>query len=775
MLVRTVLISVLAMQLLAAAGFSQSNLERVVNGSYTPSHDFDLIHQKIEVSSFDWDSTSFDGRVTTTVVSRRPALEMVVLDMERRLVVKTVKVGSRELAYERPGDSLVVRLPRPASFGDTAYFTVSYHGRIVQGRGLYFFKEEPGRPHRPQQVYSGGGTDGNPRWIPTYAGPHDKATWEVIATVPARLTVVSNGRLVGDRKVAGGLRTTHWRQEKAASTYLISLVAAPLVRLRDRWRDVPLSYYVYPEDSALARPLFGLTPDVMETFVRLTGVSYPWNKYAQVTAVDFIGGMENVGATTLVDWLPDPQSYRDRPWYRHTLIAHELAHQWFGNLVTAENWANYWLHEGMAQFMPGQYWGAKQGRHAEEDFYLEEYRQYLARDARRRAPLAAYNSSVVYPKGALVLQMLKQQLGPERFWAAIKRYLTVHAYGNATTDDLRQAVVAATGQSLPWFWSQWMYQAGHPEFVVSAEHDSAAGALTLTVRQIQQDSAGDDTTGGSVTPLVFRAPMAIRVGTAKGDIVTRVVIDQREQKVRIEGVREIPTFVAFDDENEVLKTLAFHQPTPWLANLLHRHPSLWQRNWATGQLASRRGDTLAGAALAHALANADYDLTRAEAATALGGFAAAQALPALEAAMADTSARVRRAAMESLGRMRDTGAVAAARRAWVGDSSYEVRAAALTALARLAPDSARDVIAEGLRTKSYREAIQNAAITAAVQRPDSALVAGLEAIAGEQPLPAAALAALAARGDERARSALERLRADKRGWVREWAGGAGGS
>ena len=199
-----------------------------------------------------------------------------------------------------------------------------------------------------------------------------------------------------------------------------------------------------------------------------------------------------------------------------------------------------------------------------------------------------------------------------------------------------------------------MYQAGHPEFVVSAEHDSAAGALTLTVRQTQQDSAGADTTGGSVTPLVFRAPMAIRVGTAKGDIVTRVVIDQREQKVRIEGVREIPTFVAFDDENEVLKTLAFHQPTPWLANLLHRHPSLWQRSWATGQLASRRGDTLAAAALAHALATADYDLTRAEAATALGGFAAAQALPALEAAMADTSARVRRAAMESLGRMRDS-------------------------------------------------------------------------------------------------------------------------
>jgi aminopeptidase N len=413
-------ITLIAAANIAVAGaHAQTNLERVVNGAFTPSHDYDLTHQRIEVKNFDWDSTSFDGRVTTTVVSRRPGLDAVVLDMERRLEIRSVTARGKALGYDRPGDSLVVRLARPAAYGDSVRFTVEYHGRIAQGRGLYFFKEESGRARRPQQVYTGGGTDGTPRWIPTYGAPHDKATWEIVATVPARLTVVSNGRLVSDRRVAGGLRTTHWAQGKPASTYLISLVAAPLIKLGDRWRDVPLEYYVYPEDSALARPLFGLTPDVMETFGRLTGIRYPWNRYAQVTVADFIGGMENVGATTLVDWLPDARAYRDRPWYRHTHIPHELAHQRFGNLVTAENWANYWLHEGMAEFMPGQYWGAKLGRHAEEDFYLEEYRQYLERDARRRSPLASYNSSVVYPKGALELEMLKRHLGPERFFRAL--------------------------------------------------------------------------------------------------------------------------------------------------------------------------------------------------------------------------------------------------------------------------------------------------------------------------------------------------------------------
>lgn len=227
--------------------------------------------------------------------------------------------------------------------------------------------------------------------------------------------------------------------------------------------------------------------------------------------------------------------------------------------------------------------------------------------------------------------------------------------------------------------------------------------------------------------------------------------------------------VVFDDENAVLKTLAFHQPTPWLANQLHRHPNLWNRSWAIGQLASRRGDNLAGAALAHALAKSDYDLTRAEAASALGRFPADQAVPALETAMADTSARVRKAAVESLGRLGDVRAAGVVQRAWAEDASDQVRAAALTAMTRLVPDASREAIAAGLRTKSYREVIQNAAIAAALQRPDSGLVEVLASVADAQPLPSVALAALAGRGDTVAQAALERLLRDSRSWVRQWA------
>jgi aminopeptidase N len=768
----------------------QSNAERILSGRDTPSHDFDLIHQRIEVANFDWDATAFDGNVTTTLVSLRPGLDSVVLSMGRRLGVRRVTGSVKSsragrntatpasLRFGRAGDTIVVRLPRAAGFRDTLRFTIDYRGQITHGRGLYFFKAEPGRPRRTQQVYSGGGTDGNPNWIPTYAAPHDKATWDLVARVPSALTVVSNGRLISDtrdRGARGGrsskaaTHTVHWRQERPASTYLISLVAAPLKKVTDRWRDVPLEYYVSPADLPLARRLFGVTSDMMETFTRLTGVKYPWSRYAQATVTDFIGGMENVGATTLVDWLPDEAAYRDRPWFRQTLIPHELAHQWFGNLVTTENWSNYWLNEGLAEFLAGQYWGSKEGRHAEDDFYLDEYQRFLISDARRRVPLASFNSNNVYTKGALVMQMLKKQLGPERFWASLNRYLTRHSFGNATSEDLRRAVLHATGQNLGWFWDQWIYGAGYPEFTVTPSYDSVVGALTLTVRQTQVDTAGADTAGVRfVTPEIFRGTVSIRVGTGSGDVRKTVRMDRREQVISFQGLKSQPAMVVFDENNVMLKSLSFEQPSRWLATQLSRDPDLWNRSWVIDQLSRRPADSLAASALVRAAKGADYFRTRSQAVAALRHFPVAVAVPAIEAALRDTSAVVRDAAVVSLGAIGGARAHAAALNAWKRDPSYQVRASALTALARIDSVAARPYVLAGLSTRSYRDVIQTAAIAAAARAPDSALIDGLEKIIGDQRLPSTVLATLASEGDTQALTALVRHREDSRPWVRRW-------
>jgi aminopeptidase N len=747
---------------------AQTNAELVNSEHYTPRRPYDLIHQRIEVGGFDWDSSAFDASVTTTVVAPHSGLARIALDMGRLLEVRRVTgAGGSRLKADRAGDSIVVHLARAARAGDTVRFTLTYRGRVQANRGLFFIRDEPGRVHG-RQVYSGGGTDGNPNWIPTQIAPHDKASWDVLATVPAELTVVSNGRLVSDRR-RGSLRTVHWAQEQPASMYLLSIVAAPLVRLQDRWREVPVDYYTYADDSATARRLFSLTPDVLDVFSAITGVAYPWPKYAQSTVADYFGGMENVNASTLADWLPDPRAFADEPWYRHVLIPHEAAHQWFGNYVTPANWAHNWLNEGFAQYLGGRYWEERSGPAAADAYYLDDYDLYLAVDQRRRMPLASMGSNNIYAKGSLVLRMLERTLGPQRFRKSINRYLTTHAFGNASSDDFRRAIAEATGEDPAWFFEQWVYQAGHPEFLVQADWDQARGSLMLRVQQTQADTLAADSAGLRFSvPAFFRGQVRIRVRTARGDTAQDVRLDRRDQTFAITGVESEPLMVVFDDGNRMLKTLEFEQPTRWLAAELASDADLWSRWWALQRLAGRAADSAAGEALARAATGSEHVRLRAEAATALTGFPTGQALPALQWALSDTAARVREAAVAALAGHADPRALALAREVFGRDTSYAVRAAALRAAASLDEEAARDLVLEGLGTPSYRNVIQTAALEALVEGGDSTLVADAEGRLGDQRLVALALGALAARGSTPARLALERHLEDPRPRVRRW-------
>ncbi len=757
---------------LAGSLAAQSNAELMASDHYSRSHDYDLVNQDIAVRAFDWDSTSFDGVVVTTLVASRPGLDSIILDAGAKLEIGGVTDrAGRTLRYARHGDTLVVFPAVPIPFHDTTRFTITYHARIESGHGLTFIEPE-GRPHRPRQIWSQGEDHDNHYWFPTYDFPNDKMTWTVEATVPAGYTAVSNGRLTVDHRNADGTRTMTWRQDRPSATYLVSLVVAPLVKIHDTWQQTPVDYYVYREDSALARPLFRDTPNMIDVYSRLTGVPYPWAKYAQTTVADFFGGMENVSATTLVDWLPDARAYLDRPWYAWTLIPHELAHQWFGDYVTTQNWANMWLNEGFAEFMPGQYWSIRLGRPAEDDYYLDEYQQFLQIDQRRRMPLAAKGSNNIYPKGALVLRMLERYLGPQRFWASIRRYLTDHAFGNANSEDLRQAVLAATGENLDWFWDEWVYQAGLPNFLVTAKYDTSARSLTLTIAQTQTDSAPpptDTATPHFTTPRVFRMPVTIRIGTANGDVVQRTDVDRREQTIVFTALPGPPTMVVFDDGNAILKQLSFDQPTPWLATQLLRDPDLWDRQWVIDRLAERPGDTTAVAALARAATSADYFLTRQAATLALAGAPAELALPALERAMADTSAQVRGGAATALARIADPRAATLARRAWASDPSYEVRARALVTLAHLDSAARREVITKGLATPSYRDAIASGAYEAIIQANDTSFIGQVDSAVGAAIDPSFVLAVLGARGSSHALDLLKAHLDDERPSVRRWA------
>src|SRR5256886_5963184 len=266
---------------LAVRAAAQSNAELLSNDAYTRSHDYDLVHQRIEVRNLDWERTSLDGRVTTTLVALRPGLDSVILDAGKLLAVSRVAdAAGAPLRSGVHGDTLVVYPARPVAFHDTLRFVNDYHARIESGHGLTFI-EADGREHRPQQIWSQGEDHDNHFWFPTYDSPNDKMTWELVATVPQQYTVVSNGRLVADRRLPGGSHAVTWRQDLPSSTYLASLIVAPLVKLVDRWHSIPVDYYVYHADSSRAQRLFAVTPDMIDVYSRLTGLPYPWAKRSE--------------------------------------------------------------------------------------------------------------------------------------------------------------------------------------------------------------------------------------------------------------------------------------------------------------------------------------------------------------------------------------------------------------------------------------------------------------------------------------------------------------
>jgi aminopeptidase N len=776
MLRRLLLVAVLA-AFVPVPAVAQSSIEAVTTGRDSRSHDYDLIHQRIALRDFSWDSSSFRGEVEVTLRALQPGFDSVILDAGRLLTIDSVRALTRAtprpgvrraraaagpvlgpaLAWTRSGDTLVVRLPTPLALGDTARFLIGYHGRAEGGHGLRFFEEDRFTPARPRQLWSQGQAMENHHWFPTYDFPNDPMTWELLATVPRELQVISNGLLVRNEVGRDGLRTVHWYLDQPAVTYLVSIVVAPLVRFAERWRGVLLEYNVYPSlaDSARVRIAFGDTPDIMRVFSGLTGVPYPWKRYAQTTVTEHFGGMENVTASTLADWIPDSTALLDRPWYRHLLVPHELAHMWFGDWVTTADWAHMWLNEGFAQFMPARYWAVRQGPRVAEEYHLDDYQNYLRQDRRRRMPLASLGSNVIYPKGSLVLEMLRNELGDARFWAAVRRYLEKQRDQGATSDDFRQAILHTTGENLAWFWAQWVYRAGHPDFTLSADWDSAQAVLKFTVRQTQRDTLAPDSTGLRYeVPEVFRGRVRVRVGTAHGDRTVEAALTAREQVIEVPGVTSAPEFVIFDEGNRLLKTVTFPQPTAWLARQLERDPTLWNREWVIDELAARRPDSLALAALAKAAVRADYAATRRAAVEALAGWGAPASRAALLAALADTSAQVRAAAAAALGSESGDTVRMALRRLWREERSYAVRAAVVGSLARVDSADASALLGEALATPSYLDQIGSAALAAIVARNDTALAGPVADAIGRVPGAEEALFALAVRARG---GALERL------------------
>ena len=696
---------------------------------YMPARQYDLQHLRLDLA-FDWNAKSVAGTATNTLVPLLPGLQALVLNAEG-LDVQKVRVSGAERPFtvDPQAETLTVRLDRPYGPGDKLEVAVDYSARPQAG--LYFVGPDAGYPTKPRQIYSQGETDLNRHWFPSWDYPNDRTTTEMIATVKRPLDVVSNGKLLEVTDRPDGRRTFHWRMDVPHTVYLVSVAIGEFTKVADEWKGIPIEYYVprEPGDAEKARRSFGDTPRMMEYFSEVTGRPYPYAKYAQSAVVDYMwGGMENISATT--------QTYRTLHDARAALefsseglVAHELAHQWFGDLVTCEDWPDVWLNEGFADYFTALYKGHARG---EDELALEVDNLravYLAEDEgeyRRPITTRRYADPIdmfdghSYDKGGLVLHTVRFLLGEEGWWKGVRAYLERFAGQTVTTADLQDVLEESTGVSLGPVFDRYVHGAGHPELKVKWDWDPETRQVHLEVRQTQEL---DEQTG------LFSFPMEVALVGLKDTEVRRVHVAPREfQDLYIPlgpggpGDHR-PRTVVLDPTGWILKTVEFDKSAAeWVVQLADSKPlaAKLEAIRALGDL----GGAEAVMALGRALREEPFRGTRQEAAKALGKIATGPALEALREGLKDKESRVRTAVLESLGSFPDhADLIPILRRVLEQDQSYFARAAAATSLAAFEKQRAEIVplLVSALSQDSWREMVRGAALRSLAQiEPDRA-------------------------------------------------------
>ena len=666
--------------------------------------EFLVRHYRIELA-VDFANRELRGGAALTVEALRDGLATIALDAAE-LEIGSVRAGTRRLRHAAEGERLLVHLPRPLDRGRRVVLYIRYATR--PRKGFYFTGPTDAEPKREPCGWTQGQADDTHWWVPCLEGTDARATHETIVTVPAGFRAVGNGRLVTRRANARRKTVTyHWRQDTAHPAYLLSLVVGRYAELRDRAGKTVLQHFVPRGRESQGRALLRRTPQMIAAFERAFGCPYPYAKYAQSMVSDFTyGGMENTSATTLTERaLLSPAEAIDITY--ETLISHELAHQWFGDLVTCRDWSEAWLNEGFATFAEILFWEAAHGRDHADFARLEQMCGYLNEDSseyrrpivetRRRYPCELFDRHI-YEKGALVAHMLRATLGEEGFRRSLSRYLARHAYGSVETADLRRACEEETGRNLSWFFDQWVHRGGHPELRVTRRWDAAAGTLALTIEQVQEEDGG-------LTP-VHRLPLGLEVVVGAKRLRFTIELRERRETVQI-PLPGPPRYVALDPEHHVMKLLDFPRSLEELSYGLARSPHALERIRCAREMAAFT-DRAATTALFRALRRDPFYGVRVAAAVSLGeiGKRTGGLSDRIAAALPGQEARTRRTIVWALGWIGDEAALRHLRRVIATEESAMAAGIALLGVARSGQKGAFETLQAELGRESHRDILR---------------------------------------------------------------------
>jgi len=644
----------------------------------------DLLHTRLELQ-FDWEKEQVLGKATLRLKPYFYPAETVSLDAKGFSFHQVSFAGSEKpLKYDYDGEKLTVHLgtsfTRDQEFSLFIDYTASPSGSggsaaITSDRGLFFINPRGEEAGKPRQIWTQGETESNSRWFPTIDKPNERCTQEMIVTVENGLDVLSNGALLSKKDNGDGTHTFYWKMDQPHAPYLFMLAIGDYAIVEDQWEGKPVTYYVEPEYEDDARAIFSNTKEMLSFFSDKLGVDYPWPKFAQVVVRDYVSGaMENTSSVIYGDFV---QKRRRELIDNHNerIIAHEMFHHWFGDLVTCESWANLTLNEGFANYSEYLWLEHKYGKDEADYHLLGELSGYLGAARSNIHPLIDFGyrdkedmfDAHSYNKGGAVLHILRNYVGDEAFWAALNKYLTDNAYTAVEAHNLRLAFEAVTGEDLNWFFNQWYFGQGHPHLDITYGYDEDMGLATVTVEQIQDAEA---------MPAIFELPVAIDIYTGEGAPLRKEVrVNQRTQTFSFE-VPGKPSLINFDAGHTLLGEKQDNKTEAELIFQFYHAPRFLDRYEAVLMMEGNNSPE-ALQLLEDALKD-DFWVIRGVAISNISGEAGDEVLASLgEMAVKDPRSQVRAAAFEKLMALENTGAIEQAKAAIQNDSAYNVVGAAL--------------------------------------------------------------------------------------------------
>ncbi len=682
---------------------------------YGPDKTVDVEHIALHVRP-DLETQTLQGSCETFVRVLDEPVRDLRLDAVDLQVSRAV-AADRAVTYVSRGKHVDLQFEPPLKPGERVSFTLDY--RVERPRhGLFFVEPTAAYPRKVRHCWTQSQDQNARYWFPCLDYPHEKQTSSTTVVVPKGLFALANG-VLAKREERGKEISFTYEQTVPHATYLMSFVVGPFEERQQRSGEKPIFYYVLPGRAADGERSFGKTPAMMDVFDRRIGTPYPYGRYSQIAVSDFIfGGMENTSATTQTDrTLHDERAHID--FSSDPLVAHELAHQWFGDLLTCRDWSHAWLNEGFATFFEAVYREADLGydeylydifgcvaRYLEED--RSRYRRAIVHN-RFRDPIELFDRHL-YEKGAAVLHMLRGDLGEERFWRSIARYVTDNARRSVETIDLIRAIEMATGRNLRGFFDQWVFGSGHPQAEVSLTYDRKRGALKVAVAQKHAAK--------SATPFRFDVEIGLcdQAPSLHANAGAGLLPGERRVRMQIETAAETmfvplesePKLVRFDPGAFVLADLTYAFGTDYAVAALRSDPTVVARIRAARELA-RDGSAAARGALEQALESDPFWGVQAEIATALGSTHAPWAQQFLCRQIAHPHAKVRRAIAAALGRFRAGSVVDALLAPARDDASYFVQSTALHALGKTRDARAFDVLRAALQGSSWNGVVESGA------------------------------------------------------------------